>query len=555
MTWHALTVAPCATHHLRQGDPAYSERFEEVLAFHAPGLAPVRSGPLAWHVHPDGAPAYARRFTRTFGFYEGLATVIDDTGWHHVRPDGQDDYPERFAWCGNFQGGRCTVRDEDSRYFHLLPGGGRAYAASWRYAGDYRDAIAVVQGDDGRSTHIDRDGAFVHGAWFLDLDVFHKGFARARDERGWMHIDRTGRAAYDRRFSAVEPFYNGQARVERFDGGLEVIDEKGRELVELRPPLRSDFAALSGDLVGFWRTQTIAAAVEFGVFEVLPASTESVAAGCGLDVERAGRLLRALAELRLVERAGGTWAATARGVYLLRSHAWTLADAALEYAGRFTRMWSDLPEALRAGSNWRPPDVFGDVAKEPEGRVTHHRMLQSYARHDYATVPAALALRGDEHVVDAGGGLGELARGVLAAWPGVRVTLLDRPEVVAQVAPDADGRLDVRPFDLFETWPVDACDVVLLARVLHDWDDDRAGRILSMARDAMRATGRLYVVEMVVPDDAVAGALCDLHLLMATGGRERREAAYRALFSTAGFDLVEVRRLSALPSILVGVPR
>lgn len=143
------------------------------------------------------------------------------------------------------------VREPDGDYLHITPAGAMAYAERFRYVGDFRDGIAVVQGEDGRSTHIDRNGGRVHGRWFLDLDVFHKGFARARDDDGWMHIDIAGNPRYTRRFAAVEPFYNGQARVERFDGGLEVIDETGFTLIELRPALRSEFAALSADMVGF----------------------------------------------------------------------------------------------------------------------------------------------------------------------------------------------------------------------------------------------------------------------------------------------------------------
>ena len=109
----------------------------------------------------------------------------------------------------------------------------------------------MVQSDDGRSTHIDPHGTQVHGGRFLDLDVFHKGCARARDDDGWMHVDLAGHPLYRRRFAAVEPFYNGQARVERFDGGLEVIDETGARVVELRPARKSEFAALSDDLTGF----------------------------------------------------------------------------------------------------------------------------------------------------------------------------------------------------------------------------------------------------------------------------------------------------------------
>lgn len=235
-SWTAARVAPDKTYHLYEARPLYAERFDEVLKFHGPGLAPVRRGEQAWHITPTGQPAYDRRFHRTFGFYERAAAVAEENGWHHIRPDGTDLYADRYAWCGNFQSERCPVRAVDGLYFHLDAAGQPAYADRWRYCGDFRDDLAVVQGNDGRSTHIDRQGRLLHGRWFLDLDVFHKQWARARDEEGWMHVDEAGSAIYARRFVMVEPFYNGQARVETLDGGLEVIDETGHRLVQLRPP-------------------------------------------------------------------------------------------------------------------------------------------------------------------------------------------------------------------------------------------------------------------------------------------------------------------------------
>ncbi len=191
------------------------------------------------HTTEDGSPAYARRFVRAFGFYEDLAAVVDREGWHHITPAGEDAYAERHDWCGNFQGGRCTVREKGGAYLHILADGRPAHAERWRYAGDHRQGVAVVQASTGRSTHVDLRGRVLHGRWFVDLDVFHKGFARARDDEGWTHVRPDGSPAYARRFAAVEPFYNGQARVERFDGALEVIDECGATVLELRPPLRS----------------------------------------------------------------------------------------------------------------------------------------------------------------------------------------------------------------------------------------------------------------------------------------------------------------------------
>ena len=553
MNWRSAAVSPSGTHHVRNGAPLYGERFDEVLKFHEPGLAAVRRDGRAWHIRSDGKPAYNRRFDRTFGFYEGLAAAAALDGWRHVRPDGKDLHEARYAWCGNFQNGRCAVREPGGAYLHLTPEGIPAYDARWRYAGDFRDGIAVVQSDNGRSTHVDPMGAEIHGAWFLDLDVFHKGCARARDEDGWMHIDTSGSPLYRRRFAAVEPFYNGQARVERLDGGLEVIDETGASIMELRPALKSEFAALSDDLTGFWRTQAICAAVELGVFETLPATAAGLARACGLEPGRARRLLRALAELRLAANGEGVWRATGRGSFLAAGHPWTLADAAVEYGRFFPGIWETLPRALRADDGWRALDIFEEVAADPARVASHHRMLASYALHDYGPVPDALDLHGDERVIDAGGGLGVLAGLLVDAHPQLRVMVLDRPEVVERAThmPRSDG-VTFRAGDLFEPWGVEG-DAVILARVLHDWDDGPALRILRHARQALPSGGRLFAVEMALPGNGSAGGLCDLHLFAASGGRERTVCEFISLLDRAGFAYGGMCRMPALPSVLVGV--
>jgi hypothetical protein len=236
MSWQRATVAPSRTHHLLDDTPLYSMRFDDVFSFHEPGLAAVKAGTEAFHVRADGSAAYARRFLRTFGFYEGIATVVSSDGWHHIRPDGSDLTSERFAWCGNYQERLCAVRTTRDRYVHIDRDGRAVHRVEWRYAGDFREGAAVVQGDDGLSTHVDRDGALLHGVWFLDLDVFHKGFARARGVDGWVHIDRTGRPICMRRFAMIEPFYNGHARVETLEAQtLEVINESAETVLVLRP--------------------------------------------------------------------------------------------------------------------------------------------------------------------------------------------------------------------------------------------------------------------------------------------------------------------------------
>lgn len=553
MSWGSLTVSADRTHHVAGDRPAYDERFDEVLPFHAPGLAPVRRGGEAWHIDERGRAVYESRFLRTFGFYEGRAGVAGRDGWHHhITPDGHALSPDRYSWCGNFQGGRCTVRRADDRYLHIDLHGAPVSRTTWRYAGDYREGAAVVQADDGRSSHVDSSGELLHGRWFLDLDVFHKSFARARDGRGWHHVDRAGRALYDRRFAAVEPFYNGQARVEREDGGVEVIDESGATVVELRAALRSPVQALSGDLVGYWRTRTLAAAAELGVLDALPATAAEVAARCGVHPSKAPRLLRALAEIGTAERRDGTWYATACGALLRSDHESSLVGAALEYTTTLAAPWQDLVEALRSDV-WTPTDPFTAVAGDAERARRHHEMLRSYARTDYCAVATAMGLRGDETIIDAGGGLGVIAENILGAHPAVRVVLLDRPEVIRQLEL-RHPHLEARAHDIFTPWGVKA-DAVVLGRVLHDWDDERALTVLRNARAALPAGGRVYVLEMVVDEDTPAGGLVDLHLLVVSGGKERTAREYAALFDRAGFGLESMVPLPSIPSLVVGAAR
>ena len=443
----------------------------------------------------------------------------------------------------------CTVRGSDGLYFHISPDGLPAYTKRWRYAGDFRDGVAVVQSDSGYSTHIGLDGELIHNVWYVDLDVFHKGFARARDGDGWMHVNLQGLPTYEKRFQSVEAFYNGQARVERFDGALEVVDESGSVKNELRPAIRSEFACLSGDMVGFWRTETIGAAVKLGVFEVLPASCEEVAGASGLHRERLLRLLRALGELKLVERDGDIWACTARGEFLRADHPMTLADAALEYADYFSGMWKRLSDAMqKENAQWSIPDVFGDVAKDQSRCFGHHRMLRSYARHDYEFVRSELHLLGNEHVIDVGGGLGVLAQLIVEQHPSTTVSILERPEVATLIS-EKGSEVQVIAGDMFKPWKVKA-DVVLLARVLHDWDDVAAKKILMQARASLSSGGRIFIVEMLLSEHSVAGSLCDLHLLMVTGGRERTADDFEKLLGSTGFELREIRNLPALPSVI-----
>ena len=554
--WRDYAISPDASHHVDQGLPAYSPRFLEVLKFHAPGLAPVRDASGSYHITPNGLAAYKARYVRAFGFYEDRAAVHSADGWFHILSDGNSLYSERYAWCGNFQEGRCPVRHAEGGYSHVKADGAPAYAERYRYAGDFKDGFAVVQRDDGKHSHIDPHGNLLHRKWFLDLDVFHKNYARARDARGWHHVDLHGEPLYEVGFKSVEPFYNGQARVEGFCGSLSVIDESGETLVELRKPLRSHLEELSADMVGLWKTQTIRAAVELGVFETLPASATRVEKCLHLGESVGPRLMRALTELGLTWRdGGGVYHPTDRGSHLQRSHPLSLEDAALHWGREAYAAWSETAQSLRTGeSSFRKrygKGFFDWLQDRPEELKSYHRAMSAYAKHDYLSLADSVDFGVHESILDAGGGGGELTFALLRAFPNLKATVLDRPEVVksASVPDDLANRCRFVSGDLFREWPVGA-GAVVLARVLHDWPDDEAILILDRARAVMPEGGTLYLVEMVLNNSSGAGGLLDLNMLLMTGGAERTVEQFRVLLSRTGFELLDVVGTGSVNSVV-----
>ena len=117
-------------------------------------------------------------------------------------------------------------------YYHIDLLGNESYVERYTYVGDYKDGIACVRLYNGHFVHIDLEGNYINNKQFIDLGVFHKNFATARDLEGWFHINKKGEALYNERYLLIEPFYNGFAIVTTFEYKKKIINEKG-ELVLL----------------------------------------------------------------------------------------------------------------------------------------------------------------------------------------------------------------------------------------------------------------------------------------------------------------------------------
>jgi hypothetical protein len=152
---------------------------------------------------------------------------------------------------------------------------------------------------------------------------------------------------------------------------------------------------------------------------------------------------------------------------------------------------------------------------------------------------AGLDWRGDETVVDVGGGNGSLLFELLGRQPGLRGVVFDLPETTRDETAFGD-RCTFVAGNFFDGVPPG--DVYVLSTILHDWDDERAAAILHTIRASAPADARLLVLEAVVPpgNEPHGAKWLDLLMLALFGGRERDELQWRTLLSGAGFEPTSV---------------
>jgi len=147
-------------------------------------------------------------------------------------------------------------------------------------------------------------------------------------------------------------------------------------------------------------------------------------------------------------------------------------------------------------------------------------------------------------LMDVGGGNGLLLATILKTYPSLRGVLVDQPDVIERGrqrefwSADLTGRVRFEPADFFQGVP-SGCRACLMRNVLHDWDDERACRILKNCRRALSEDGVLLLVEYRLGDEntPTLGKTVDILMLTLTGGRERTVREHGELVAGAGFRM------------------
>ena len=305
-------------------------------------------------------------------------------------------------------------------------------------------------------------------------------------------------------------------------------------------------------------TAVIYVAVRLGIAELLrggPQTLGELAKATGADERALGRLLTALSTIGICERTGeGSYTLTEVGAGLDGEAEQSFKSWAIFEGEMLSKSWSGMLESVMTGKTVAElqglANSFELMSRTPEIVDKFNAAMTELTRLVTPDILRSYDFSGISHLMDVGGGSGELLGAIAQQGRKLRGTVFDLPRCAEAASTHLrqigiSDRVEFVAGDFFQSVPAIA-DAIILKSVIHDWNDARGISILRNCHQALPSGGKLLLVERLMPqspdmsDDDKAHAMSDLNMLRGPGGCERTEGQYRELLNQSGFDLAAV---------------
>ncbi|CAK9316186.1 unnamed protein product [Citrullus colocynthis] len=199
-------------------------------------------------------------------------------------------------------------------------------------------------------------------------------------------------------------------------------------------------------------------------------------------------------------------------------------------------------------------EYMGNMPKDGDafnaGMASDARLVMSVLLEKHKDV-----FEGVGSVVDVGGGTGTMAKAIAKAFPQIECSVLDLPQVVADLKTDIPNFKYVQG-DMFNAIP--PADALLLKWILHDWSDEECVKILKNCKAAITSNdykGKVMVIDMVVgnkkeEDSMETQLFFDMLMMTLPGGKEREETEWVELIKEAGFSTYKIFPIMGIRSLI-----
>lgn len=331
---------------------------------------------------------------------------------------------------------------------------------------------------------------------------------------------------------------------------------------------RAETEALTRIVLGAALSRAVCTIAELGIADHIesgkPQLVESLARATGTNERSLYRILRFLASHGVFEEKGNHQFDHTPLSHCLRSDAEGSFRAGARMLHRLFPAWEGMHHAAITGepafNKIFGQPLFEYVGTHPDLAPIFDGGMTSIHGHETAAMLDAYDFSGIRVLADIGGGNGSLIGSLLKRYPELRGILFDLGHVVGRAqenlkAYGVDDRCSVLEGSFFEAIPAGA-DAYLFRHIIHDWTDEQSIQILSNCRKVIPDTGKLLIIEAVVPEGNEPSLAKDFDMAMMAfpGGVERTEEEYRFLLGKSGFKLSSVTPTASSISVVEGKP-
>jgi len=243
---------------------------------------------------------------------------------------------------------------------------------------------------------------------------------------------------------------------------------------------------------------------------------------------------------------------TEKGNLLREENPEGLYYACLNWSAEHLVSWQNLKYSIQSGKSsfeqiYKKP-YFDYLNEHPEKLCKYHKAMFEYAIEDYKELPLIIDFGVHNTIMDVGGGYGAAISLIKAKHQNSKCFLFDLHNVVDQVTNKNIERIGG---DFFDKIPKCA-EAIILSRVLHDWNDEKAKVILKNCFEALPYGGHLYVIENFAEkiNDIF---LLSLSMTVICESYERTRFEYENLVNETNFRIIKIIQLNNLQYIIKAI--
>lgn len=308
-------------------------------------------------------------------------------------------------------------------------------------------------------------------------------------------------------------------------------------------------------ITGFWTSRAVYVAAKLGLADLLqsgPKTVAELAAATGTHAPSLYRIMRALTSAGVFKtEQDNRFALTPLSETLVTGTPGSTRMFIISELGQeHYPAWGNLLHSVKTGEiafdNFFGMDVWKYFAQNPEDAAVFNDSMSGMTAAANEAIMSVYDFSQFGKVIDIGGGHGGLITSILKKNPQTKGVLFDAPMVIegARAKLESAGvadRCETVGGDFFQAVPAGG-DAYVMKWIIHDWEDEKAIRILKNCRQHMQPDNRLIIVDCVVPenDEPDFSKLFDLNMMVMTGGKERTATEFRELLAAAGFELLRV---------------